>query len=422
MLRKNKVFQRLFISYTLSTFGDWIDMIAISVLIGFVWKADPILLALLPLSFAVPGLLLGQVAGVCADRWPKLRLLIFTDLASAVITVALVFAPNVYVLLGLLMLRSCAGTFNYPAQQAMTRQVVHTDDLLRATSLNGMVNQGSKVLAPLLGATLAAMFSPQLCLVVNAITFLLSALILLTVRQIEVPGEKGQSASVPPVGEESKLSFVESWKQGWAVLFRQRVLLNALLFGVCAMLALQLGDFQWPVVFREYDASRPELFGYTVAAVGIGSIAVISILSKRKDIRAYGMLYGGAFLLLGLLFGFMGRLQPSVPWWSLLPIALLGGIGNGLSMVATNYIMQKETPQDAIGRVAGISNTVYSFVMIISPLTGGVLVRTYGAGPTFFGIGVILLVLGVAGILLGRMLFNRRVGQGSEGTLLHSAK
>jgi MFS family permease len=124
MLWKNKPFQRLFLSYSFSTMGDWFDMMAITVLISYVWNSDPMILALVPLTFAVPGLLFGQVAGVLADRWPKVRLLIVMDLVSAGMTVALMFAPNVYVLLGLLTLRSCAGTFHFPAQQALTRLIV----------------------------------------------------------------------------------------------------------------------------------------------------------------------------------------------------------------------------------------------------------------------------------------------------------
>jgi MFS family permease len=77
-------------------------------------------------------------------------------------------------------------------------------------------------------------------------------------------------------------------------------------------------------------------------------------------------------------------------------------------MTGTNYVVQKETPQEAIGRVSGILNSLFSVVMIISPLAGGVLVRTFGASPTFQWIGLFLAVMGVAGILLDRFWFGRK--------------
>ncbi|MBL0387763.1 MFS transporter [Tumebacillus sp. ITR2] len=415
MLRKNKPFQRLFIAYALSTLGDWFDMMAISVLIGYVWNADPMIMALVPLTFAVPGLLFGQVAGVLADRLPKLKLLIASDVVSAGLTVALMFAPNVTVLLALLTVRSCAGTFHFPAQNALTRHIVAEEELLRATSLNGMVNQIGKVLGPIIGATLVAAFSPQACLLVNAISFGLSALVLLTVGRVEeksasavVTAEQGELASVKV--PEEKPSFWESWKDGWKVLAGNRVVLTWLVFGLMASTALQLGDFQFPVLFREYDATRTDLFGYAVAAIGIGSVICIAVLGRMKEIKKYGWLFGGGILLLGVLFGGVGLIQPGMPWWLIIVIALVGGIGNGLTMTGTNYVLQKETPQEAVGRVSGIMNSLFSVVLIVSPLTGGVLVRTLGAGVTFKGIGMVLVVIGVLGFVVEKVWFRGKQG------------
>ncbi|PWK14317.1 MFS transporter [Tumebacillus permanentifrigoris] len=397
MLWSNKPFQRLFISYTFSTLGDWFDMMAMTVMIGYVWNSDPMILAMVPLTFAVPGLLFGQIAGVLADRWPKLRLLIVMDILSAGLTVALMFAPNVYVLLALLTLRSCAGTFHYPAQQALTRLLVAKEELLKATSLNGIVNQVGKVLGPVLGGTLVAVFSPQACMLVNAVSFALSAMILLTVgrveerRSSEVQSEAGAEASEP------KLSFGQEWKAGWSMVASNRVLLNWLVFGLVASAALQLGDFQIPVVFREYDATRTDLFGYAVSSIGVGSVISIALLSRRKEIKSYGWLFGAT-----------GLLRPGMAWWMIIVVALIGGLGNGLTMTGTNYVMQKETPPEAIGRVSGIMNSMFSVVLIVSPLTGGVLVRTFGASPTFQGIGMFLVVMGVVGILVDRVWFQKK--------------
>lgn len=80
MLRENKTFRKLFIAYGFSTMGDWFDFIAVTILLGFVWKADPMTMALLPIAYAAPGILLGQFAGVLADRVKKVKLMMVTDL------------------------------------------------------------------------------------------------------------------------------------------------------------------------------------------------------------------------------------------------------------------------------------------------------------------------------------------------------
>jgi MFS transporter, DHA3 family, macrolide efflux protein len=51
---KNKIFVRLFGSYSISMLGHWFDMVAIMVLFGYVWQADPLLLAFIPIAYALP--------------------------------------------------------------------------------------------------------------------------------------------------------------------------------------------------------------------------------------------------------------------------------------------------------------------------------------------------------------------------------
>lgn len=57
------------------------------------------------------------------------------------------------------------------------------------------------------------------------------------------------------------------------------------------------------------------------------------------------------------------------------------------------------------GRIFGIQNTVLSTVLIVAPLLGGVLVQYAGPARIFVTIGLLLLVLGVAGLMFGRQLW-----------------
>ncbi|MCK9905324.1 MFS transporter, partial [Frankia sp. Cpl3] len=83
----------------------------------------------------------------------------------------------------------------------------------------------------------------------------------------------------------------------------------------------------------------------------------------------------------------------------LLTGAFIGGIGTGLTSVGSNYLRQKESPIDAVGRVMGIFNSLQSVVCIIAPLIGGVMVTTIGVSYAFQVIGCAVGVLGVVGIL-----------------------
>jgi hypothetical protein len=74
-------------------------------------------------------------------------------------------------------------------------------------------------------------------------------------------------------------------------------------------------------------------------------------------------------------------------------------------MVTLNYLLQKETPPAYVGRVFGIQNSLSSVVLVVAPLAGGALIRSVGPSPTFQYIGIATLVIGMAGIVLQRILW-----------------
>lgn len=399
MLRKNRSFAKMFIAYGLSAFGDYFDFMAVSILLGFIWKADAMTIALIPLSFAVPSILFSQLAGILADRWNKRNLMISTDLIRAIFTIILIFAPNAWVLLGLITLRSTARVFHYPAQQAMTRGVVATDQLLQATSLNGAVFQLSKVLGPLLGASVASAFSPSSCMAVNAACFILSACLLL-----RIPADQGRVATAETVSKET-LRLRAAWRDGWHILLQSRALQVSLIFCLIGLAGIQMIDVQITVLLRDVAPNRPELIGWLVTAIGAGGLASVTWLRRFKQLSAYGWLLGGGVALIGLMFAAAGMFQQDSPIWFILSASFVGGIGTGFTSTGMNYILQKETPPEAIGRVSGIFDSLSSLIFVIAPLTGGVMIGLWGASLTFLSVGISVGTIGLIGVGLRRLLW-----------------
>ncbi|GAA4711577.1 MFS transporter [Brevibacillus fulvus] len=398
MLRQNRSFRNLFIAYALATLGSWFDFIAIAILLAYVWHADPLTIGLLPLMYAGPGLLFGQLSGIIADRCNKLTIMLLADWLRVLITLLMVVAPNVYWLLPLIFCRSVAAVFHTPAQQAMTRAVVSEAQLLKATTLNGMVFQTGKIFGPLIGSSLAAIASPKLCLLINAGCFLLSVCFLRKIKPFRLLPDSPQSSQP---GE----SFVQAWTAGWAILFGNRQLFFSLLFSLIGIMAIQMVDAQFPVLFREQAPAYPQLVGWTVSAIGIGALSVVTWLNRWQQIRQYGWMFGAGMLLVGLLFAAFGHYQAGQSLiWLLLP-ALLGGVGTGLASVASNYLLQKESPKEAVGRMIGIFETMQSAVFVAAPVLGGLLIETIGASLSFRWIGYAIILIGLGGIVCQRLIW-----------------
>ncbi|MDH6374435.1 DHA3 family macrolide efflux protein-like MFS transporter [Paenibacillus sp. PastF-3] len=400
-LLKNKVYMRVYSAYATATFGDWFDALAIQVLVGYRWHASPLMLALIPVSIALPGILLGSVAGVAADRVNKLKLMRMCDLLTALLTVLVLFAPNMVWLLPLLMLRAAISTLNVPAQQSMTRTMVREDQLLQATSLNGLVNQGSKIAGPLLGGFALSVLTPQWCILINACLRGCSYLLLLTVKKSEVEqvGTEGKG------DQEEHVSLRTMWMEGWSFMLRSRLLLNTMLFGIVCSMAIQMIDFQFTSLFRVLAPSNESLLGWLVAASGGGAVFIIMVMNKMNRGTGYGWKLGTSYVLMGLSVGGLGLLQPGTSNISVLLLGFLLGIGNGIFIITFNYCLQKETPPHMTGRVFGIQSTILSGVMIGAPLLGGMLVQAAGPSRIFFNFGIVIALIGVLGILFGRVLW-----------------
>ena len=148
---RHRQFRLLFGGQVVSNFGDWFDFLALAVLIVYVWHKGPGSLAALAIVIAVPWIAVAPFSGVLADRWPKKRVMIGSDLARAAAVIGLVVAPNLPVLLVLVGLKTVFSTLFAPAEQATIRLTVPEEDLHAANSLTQLVTQSSKVLGPALG-------------------------------------------------------------------------------------------------------------------------------------------------------------------------------------------------------------------------------------------------------------------------------
>ncbi|WP_458124493.1 MFS transporter [Paenibacillus sp. Z3-2] len=400
----NLRFVRMFIAYSLATFGDWFDTLAIQVMVAYRWGADPLIIALIPVCMAVPGILLGSVAGALADRLHKVRIMMLCDVITVALTIAILFAPSPLWLLPLLALRAMMNVFHVPAQQALTRQVVAEEHLFQASSLNGFVSQCSKVAGPLLGAVILAFFSPQICVVINACTRLLSGAVLWPLRRLTEKSEPVEPDGSVDGTEGASESLFTQWQQGWQFIRSSRVVLSTMLFGCFGLMAILMIDYQFTTLFREIKPGNESLLGWLGSSAGAGAVVIILLLNRLPRM-GYGWGLGGGYLFVGAGIAALGWISPDTPEIWVIIWGLCIGIGNGLFMVTLNYLLQKETPPAYVGRVFGIQNSLSSVVLVIAPLAGGALIRATGPSPTFQYIGLVTLVIGLAGILLQRVLW-----------------
>lgn len=169
-------YRPLFGSYVLSTVGDELARLALTVLV-YQRTESPLLAAITFGISYLPWIVGGPVLAALADRLPRHRVLITSDVVRAVlVTVMAVPGMPLPVLLALLLLVSVCNPPFEAARSALSADILTDDRYAVATSLVGIVQQVAQVVGFLVGGALVATVSPSFALLVNAATFALSAL------------------------------------------------------------------------------------------------------------------------------------------------------------------------------------------------------------------------------------------------------
>ncbi|SDO24701.1 MFS transporter [Alkalicoccus daliensis] len=395
-LLKNKPYGRLFVSYAISSLGRWFDMVAVMILFGYLWQAEPLTIALIPIAYALPAVVFSQFAAVWADKINKIRLMQSADAATAILTAGLIFAPGPPEALLILTLRACFSVIHFPAQQSLVKEIVPENLIVKAVTLNGSVNEASKIIGPFLGGALAAGFSPQLCIALNAAAHLFSSMIL-------HPAAK--TAGAPSASSIKQFSFWENWKDGWLYVVRHRPLWLSISFVLAALFFLQMVDVQIAVLLRNTAPGQPELIGWIMGSSGTGALIMMILLQRLKEIRLYGIFLGCSMLLLGAGFGGIGIFHQGMPVLFPVICGFAAGLGVGIFSVTIGAVLHRETSEASITRVSGIYNSLSNSVVLAAPLAGGVLTGIFSPVYVFLAVASALLFLGSLGIAFQKIFF-----------------
>ncbi len=397
-------FRLLFAGQVVSNLGDWLDFLALVVLIAYIWHDGPSALAALAVVVAVPWILVAPFMGPLADRWPKKRIMIGCDLARAAVVFGLIFAPNLAVLLVLVGIKTLFSTLFSPAEEATIRYTVPNDELHAANALSHFVGQATKVMGPAIGGLLVGLTSPRVAFGVDAVTFLASAAILSLMRPIEanaVSGRDDQEGDEEG-DEEDELGYWQELREGITHILSRRALMIGIFGMAAATFLLVAFDTLSPLAFIQLGASKA-VFGVAIASVGLGGVVGAILVGRYGGetnpfvlMGASEVVVGGLVALVG--YGLLAHLGlPPLVW---APVLLVVGLAAAGVLIAAPTIMQRETPPEMMGRVSASASAVPTVFQVFAPIVGAAIASWRSVGFVFAVAGGGLALLGVVMLIL----------------------
>lgn len=366
------------------------------------------------LSFTVPAILFGLLAGGYVDRWNKKMVLLVTNILRACLLIILIFNIHNLVMIYIIsFLVSILTQFFIPAEIPIIPHVVQKNNLLPANALFSMAIFGTLLVAYTLTGPLIIYFKYTYTLLLLAAMFLIGAffifLIRLTDKQISTINKKVTTTSV-----------VQDLKETVAYISKTRKIYNSvLLLALTQILILILATIapgyasqilgihveEFPLLFV-----APAALGTVVGAIGIANI--FHNHPKEKVITTGIMLSGLAMLFLP--YGskvasreFIHTLNvylPHIVEINILHImvflAFLLGVANSMVFVPANTLIQEETPDESRGKIYGVLNTIIGIASLLPIIMVGGLSDIIGVGAVIVGIGIALLLFGVLRIII----------------------
>lgn len=379
-LMKRKDFSLLIIGKLVSLLGSNMQQFALSLYVLSLTGSATIFASILSISI-LPRLLLSPIAGVFGDWFDRKKTIVLLDfLNSAIIGIfALVYIvndgislPMIYLLVVLLEITEI---FFHSAMSAVLPSIIEKEEMLEANSLNSLVMNIGNILAPILAAFLYGSFGMKIILIVNSISFSLSAL---SEMFINIPKNHKAPEKI------NIKSFKRDLMEGISIIKSNKListmiglgtLINfaaAPLFGIGLIYiireVLKVNDMQFGVFQMVLSASMllaPILCGGFIKKIKIGrliyiSFTIVSILIFVMSIFSTNF----------ILNSFDTNM---VSYIGLMVISFIVGVVVTVANIALGTLFNSVVPLELMGRTSTVFNLAVTVFIPVGQMIFGLL-------------------------------------------------
>jgi MFS family permease len=330
-------------------------------------------LGLVGLARVLPVVVFSLLSGVVADAWDRRRLMLFTQTAAALTSLALAALAfrglsTAWPLYALAALGSAVGAFDLPARNALVPTLVPREHLPNAISLNTIMFQTAAVVGPAAGGLMIAATGVGWAYFANAISFGFVIAALLMMRDLPAR-ERGAAASSDDISLHAAL-------EGLRFVFRSPLIRSTMLLDFFATF-FSSATALLPMFAQDILKVGAEGYGWLYAAPAAGALvmsAAMIPLTERIEQRGLTLLWAVAgFGLATVVFGL------SRSFWLTFFCLALTGATDTVSMIIRNIVRQLETPDRLRGRMTGVNMVFFMGGPQLGELEAGAVANWLGA-------------------------------------------
>jgi MFS family permease len=397
LVRGNRNFRRLWLAQIVSEIGDWFYTLSIyTLLLQLTGHASSVALALV--LQVLPQTLVGPTAGVVNDRLRRKQVMIAADIVRFLVVLAMLFVRTrsmVWLVYPLLLAETAMAAFFEPARSSVIPNITAEDEVLVANTLSSATWSMNLLIGAAVGGVVAAFFGRDTVFILNAISFLMSALLIGGMRFAEPHAESAAPLRPRDLIDYSPvlegIRYIRSHPTLLPAVFAKA---GELMVGPSWVIFTVMGAREFAVHGRGIDAAGGAMLGMSIllGGRGLGAMAgplVAARWAGRSDHRLrLGILLG----YLTIAFGYC-VLGASRSVWMAAGCALLAHAGGSTVWVFSTTLLQFHTEDRFRGRVfsadLGLGSLTFAVTAYLAGrfLDAGISARTVATST-----GVLMLV------------------------------
>lgn len=374
-------FQLFFAGQSISLIGTWMTRLATTWLV-YRLTHSALLLGIVTFAGQIVSFALGPFAGVWVERLNRRKLLIWTQAAAAIQSLAMAVLTLAHVItlweiIALAALQGLINAFDMPARQSFLIQMVEDrNDLGNAIAINSSMVNGARLIGPAIAGLLIGAVGEGWCFLIDGVSYfaVIASLLMMRIKLLDVR----RTAS----------SMLEQVREGWDYVRTFRPIRTILLlFSLLCLMGYPFAVLL-PVFAVQVLHGGAAILGWLTGASGIGALVSALSLALRKSIVGLTRMLQIAAAMLGaalILFGLSRTL-----WVSLLLMAFVG-FGLMQSAAVSNTIVQSLVPEDKRARVMSYYTMAFFGAAPFGSLLAGMLAHRMGAPNTLIFTGAFCL-------------------------------
>jgi DHA3 family macrolide efflux protein-like MFS transporter len=379
------------VGQTISTFGSLLVQYALLWHLTLTTKSG-LVLALAAVFGFLPQAIVSIFAGVWADRINRKVMIILSDSAIALATLALAFfmfsgVEDLWLIFLVMAVRSVGAGIQMPAISALIPQIVPTDKLMRVNGINSSVQSSLLILGPVVAAGIYSTMSLAAILFIDVVTAVIGLSLLAT---IAVP-------TLSRVANNDKPSYFTDLKEGLNYIFSHDLVRWVMVIYSIVFLLVVAPSNLSPLMLVRTFGGDVWLLTILELSFGIGMVAggaLMAIFASKVD--RLGMMVGTS-IIFGVLAVVMGFTTNLVIFYSLF---FLIGLAVPAFSTSSMTLLQETVEPERQGRVFGFVGIVMAVAMPIGMAVLGPLADIVSVEILLIATGAITVFVAVVAVLL----------------------